>query len=276
MEYASWSKQQLKRMVVKDGRHVTSVWCSQPSDKPFILLVHGISGDHVGLVALAIELTKTHRVAIVDLPGHGKSSAIPLPNAASLQLWFERTLIAIEREISPVAAICAHSFGCSAVLGKDIVVTRKIVLLNPVPNTSEMYERYSRMIMNSAHFWAHIYNWRLFILLRGMTLAKLRTREAMRRIRWVGWNSRATYAQIVYQAGLVDMILDGSAYASAKGGDIDLVVCGMFDTTAAQRDSLDMQTVFGSTHIVFLRGGHLLPIESPERVANLIREVMVE
>lgn len=274
MDYATWSQTQLKRISIRDGRQVTSVWCSSPSDLPLIVLVHGISGDHAGLVALAHDLVKTHRVAIVDLPGHGKSSAFPLPNATALQQWFNRTIDAIEQKIGPIAAICAHSFGCSAVLDEEMIRRHKIILLNPVPTPSAMYARYSRMIMDSAHFWAHIYNWRGFILLRGMTLAKVRTREAMRRVRWVGWNSRATYSQIVFQSRLVDIILDADAYKHARQG-VALVVCGMFDTTALERDSLDMEEVFGATRVVFLRGGHLLPIESPGRVASLIREVVV-
>lgn len=274
MEYATWSTQ-LKRMPIWDGRHVTSVWCSPENGMPLIVLVHGISGDHAGLVALAHELVKTNRVAIVDLPGHGKSSQVPLPDAATLKRWFNRVIIAIERDIAPIAAICAHSFGCSAVLDEQTIQRYKIILLNPVPTPSAMYARYSRMIMDSAHFWAHIYNWRVFILLRGMTLAKVRTREAMRRVRWVGWNSKATYSQIVFQSRLVDIILDGSAYVHARRGGVALVVCGMFDTTAIERDSLDMKAVFGGSRVVFLRGGHLLPIESPQRVASLIREVVV-
>jgi pimeloyl-ACP methyl ester carboxylesterase len=275
MDYTAWSKRQLRQKLIQDGKHTASLWCSSANGKPLVLLVHGISGDHAGLIPLAAELIKTHQVALIDLPGHGQSSELPLPNAAALQRWFQCILVLLEQEIGDVALICAHSFGCSAVINKKTLASHKVILLNPVPTPSAMYAHYSRIIMDSAHFWAHIYNWRLFILLRGLTLAKLRSRDVVRRIRWVGWNSRPTYRQIVFQAGLVDMILDGSAYADAKRGGAVLVVCGMFDTTACERDSLDMESVFGSTRTVFLRGGHLLPIESPQRVARLICETKV-
>lgn len=275
MEYATWSKKKLKRVALKNGRHITSVWCSEQSDLPLIVLVHGITGDHVGLAALAQELAETYQVAIVDLPGHGKSSQIPLPDAITLQQWFAQTLDAIEHEIGKVEAICAHSFGCSAVLGEDILKKRKVILLNPVPTPSTPYAQYARLIMDSAHFWAHIYNWRPFVLLRGMVLAKVRTRDALRRIRWAGLNSRATYSQVVFQSRLVNIILDSSAYKFAGSGKVALVVCGMSDTTAYERDSLDMETAFGGSKVVFLKGGHLLPIESPDRVAALICEAMV-
>jgi len=71
------------------------------------------------------------------------------------------------------------------------------------------------------------------------------------------------------------MILDGSAYQHASDGKVALVVCGMYDTTARQRDTLDMEKVFGPTRAVFLKGGHLLPIESPERVAHLVRDCLI-
>jgi len=275
MDYTAWSKQHLKKLILYQAKKKVCVWVTPENDKPLAILVHGISGDHAGLIPLAAELVKTYRLVIVDLPGHGKSSMTPLPNASALQGWFAGVLGIITQKFGKPALVCAHSFGCSAVLDAEVLKNHRVILLNPVPMPSPIYETYARLIVRSAHFLAHIYNWRLFIWLRGITLAKLRTREVLRRVRWVGWNSRATYRQIVYQAGLVDLIVDTSAYEAAANGNVKLVVCGIGDTTARQRDSLDMETVFGKTRIVFLRGGHLLPIESPARVARLIREVMV-
>lgn len=238
-------------------------------------MVHGISGDFNGLVPLAAELVSYYRVVFIDLPGHGRSDEIPLPTAKTLQAWFEEALRLIEQELGPVDFIAAHSFGCSVVLSPKVLAAKKVALVNPVPTPSVMYAKYARAIMDSAHFWAHVYNWRLFVVLRGMTLAKNRTREAMQRVRWVGLRSKASYAQIVFQSRLVNIILDASAYKQARQGTVSLVVCGLSDTTARERDSLDMRNVFGNTPVLFLRGGHLLPMESPEAVARLIRETMV-
>jgi len=129
--------------------------------------------------------------------------------------------------------------------------------------------------MRSAAFWALIYNWRVLVYLRGMALAKVHTPDALRRIRWVGRQSRPNYRQTIFQAGLVDLILDSSAYQQVADGTVVLVLCGLGDTTARQRDSLDMEAVFGSSPVVFLAGGHLLPIESPQRVADVILKTMV-
>lgn len=275
MDYMTWSEKNLEQVFLAGNDKKTSIWLSKPNNKPLIVLVHGISGDHAGLIPVAHELTKRYQVVLVDLPGHGMSDEISLPDAQTLKRWFVRTLSLIEEQIGPVPLICAHSFGCSAVLDKKILRSKKVVLINPVPTPSPMYAHYSRMIMDSARFWAHIYNWRVFILLRGVTLAKVRTRESLRRVRWVGWNSRPTYRQIIFQSGLVDMILDGTAYKGLKDGLVTTIICGMFDTTACERDSLDMREVFGPSKTIFLRGGHLLPIESPTRVADLVDEAML-
>ena len=276
MDYGAWVDDHLTQVVIAHDRHKVSVWCTEPSDKPLIVLVHGISGDHMGLVPLAVELASQYRIALIDLPGHGKSDALPLPNAATLQEWFDEILHKVEKEVGSADTVIAHSFGCSAVLSQKVLTEHKVILLNPVPTPSTMYASYARVIMDSAHFWAHIYNWPPFVLLRGMTLTKITTREAFRRVRWTGLNSRPTFEQTIFQASLVDMILDGSAYKHTGKGHVNLIVCGMYDTTARQRDTLDMEAVFGPSRVVFLRGGHLVPIEMPDRVATLIREVMVQ
>lgn len=275
MDYTAWKSERLTQHKLAFDGHEASLWLSPPSGKPLLVLVHGIGGDHHGLVPLAAELEETYRLALLELPGHGGSSRVPLPNAAALRRWCDGAVAKIEQEIASVAGVCGHSFGCSAVLG-GILKKKKVVLINPVPTPSGMYATYARIIMDSAHFWAHIYNWRPFVVLRNRVLMKTRARDARRRVRWVSARSSATPKQVMYQAGLVDMILDGSAYRNVRGGDVALVVCGMFDTTARERDSLDMEAVFGRSRAVFLRGGHLLPMEAPDRVARLIREAMVK
>lgn len=275
MDYQAWSKKHLKRVSLRQLGKTTSVWCTEESDKPLLVLVHGITGDYSGLVPLAAELAGRYRLAIVDLPGHGKSSVIRLPDASSLQRWFDAVLEKIEKEIGKPEYIVAHSFGCAAVIGAETLRRHKVILLNPVPTPSEMYSRYARVIMRSASFWAYVYNWRFLIYLRGTALIKNHARDAKKRVYWVGRQSRPSYSQTIFQAGLVDLILDESAYRNVHDGRVKLVVCGMFDTTAKQRDSLDMREVFGDTDIVFLRGGHLLPIEDPARVAAVLLRGMI-
>jgi len=271
MDYSKWSKTHLLKKTIKDGAYSTSVHYTKGIDdtKPLIVLVHGIGGDFTGLVPLAVELSPHFRLAIVEIPGHGLTDIIPLSDITDLQEWFERTLKHIEVEMGQTAVVCAHSFGCSAVVSEMVLKTRKVILLNPVPLPSEAYRAYAKMIVSEKRVWAHIYNWRPLVILRGVTLCKIRTRDAYRRVRWVGRHI-SSYKQVVYQSELTELLLDKSGYSHALNNRVSLVVCALSDTIPAQRDSLDMEDVFGSTQVLYLKGGHLMPIESPQRVARLI------
>lgn len=274
MNYQAWAEQHLTPVSLHELGKVTTAWMTKESDKPIVVMVHGIGGDYSGLVPLAVELADTYRIIIVDLPGHGRTDAVRLPNAVSLRRWFEGVLAKVRKDFGKPALVIGHSFGCSAVIDESVLKKYKVVLLNPVPTPSEMYARYARAIMHSASLWAYVYNWRFLIYLRGRALIKVHTKPARLRVKWVGLHSKPTYTQTVFQAGLVDMILDGSAYKYVGSGKVALVLCGLYDTTARERDYLEMRTVFGDTRVIFLKGGHLLPIESPERVAQVIKAVI--
>jgi pimeloyl-ACP methyl ester carboxylesterase len=272
MNYSEWAAEHLTKKILHLRSKRVVVWqASQTSGRPTMLLVHGITGDHNGLVPLVSELSKTYNCLIVELPGHGSTDRIRLTNAGMLQKWFRDAQTLVEKEIGHIDIVCAHSFGCSAVVGHGSHAYRKkTILLNPVPHPSGVYAEYARGIMRFAGFWALFYNFRLFIFLRSITLVKANTWAARKNVGWVSRHSRPTYRQVIYQAGLVDIILDKTAYGYVKDR-IDLVVCGLEDTTADQRDSLELEKIFGRSPVLFLKGGHLLPIESPARVAELIR-----
>lgn len=273
MKYHKWVRHNLTQATIRVRGGDVMVWSArQQPGRQTILLVHGITGDHFGLVPLIEVLSRTYNCLVVELPGHGGSQRMPLRDARDLQRWFQAAYTVIEHDLSPIDAVVAHSFGCTAVAGSS---TRrsKTILINPVPQPSEMYTQYARLIMRFAGFWAIFYNVRLFIWLRSMTLAKIPSREARRRIGYVSRYSRPRYHQVIYQAGLVDIILDPAAYSHVKDV-VDLVICGLEDTTAMQRDSLEMRRVFGTSPVEFLRGGHLSPIETPDRVAAMIDHVI--
>lgn len=275
MNYTAWASENLIKKPIRLRSKRVMVWQAPVVDgRPTMLLVHGITGDHFGLVPLVERLSKNYNCLIVELPGHGATDKMRLHNASALQKWFTDVRGVIEKEIQNIDIVCAHSFGCTAVVGESNYNHRiKTILLNPVPHPSAIYAEYARVIMRFAGFWAVFYNMRVFIFLRSITLVKVNSWDARRRTGWVSKYSRPTYRQVIYQAGLVDIILDTSAYSYVKDR-IDLVICGLEDTTASQRDSLELESVFGNSPVLFLRGGHLLPIESPDRVAAMIRLVV--
>lgn len=271
LPYTEWGETMLRqRFMTVDGAAV-SYWATKRRPQlPTLLLVHGITGDHNGLIPLAYELYDEANIILLELPGHGNSDRQPLKNAHDFQEWFDHTFEVLSESVPAIDWIIAHSFGCSGV-----IKTRgaKVVLLCPVPTPSSLYRQYAWIVMRLAPLWAFFYSWKIFVWLRGAALRKVRTLEASRRIRWAGFQSHASYSQIIYQAKLVNIILDPATYKSISDR-VKLVIAGLEDTTAQQRDSAELGAVFTGTRIEFLRGGHLLPIESPARTAQQIKRIL--
>jgi pimeloyl-ACP methyl ester carboxylesterase len=80
-----------------------------PPDAPRLLLLHGLGGSRSNWAFLAPELARTRRVLAVDLPGHGRSSA--LPAAPGLGPYADRVAKLLEDEGHAPADIVGHSFG---------------------------------------------------------------------------------------------------------------------------------------------------------------------
>jgi 3-oxoadipate enol-lactonase len=80
-----------------------------PPDGPPVVLLHGLGGSRSNWAFLAPELARTRRVLVVDLPGHGRSSA--LPAAPGLGPYADRVAKLVETERLAPADLIGHSFG---------------------------------------------------------------------------------------------------------------------------------------------------------------------
>lgn len=76
---------------------------------PPIVLVHGLGGAAANWAELASRLSRSRRVLIPDLPGHGRSS--PLPAARGLASFADRVASVVEREDALPAPVLGHSLG---------------------------------------------------------------------------------------------------------------------------------------------------------------------
>ncbi|MGH2934959.1 MAG: alpha/beta fold hydrolase [Gaiellaceae bacterium] len=77
--------------------------------QPALVLVHGLGGTIENWRALAPSLAARHRVLVPDLPGHGRSSA--LPEARDLDALAEAVLGIAEAEETGDAVWIGHSLG---------------------------------------------------------------------------------------------------------------------------------------------------------------------
>lgn len=91
-----------------------------PASGPSLVLVHGLGGAAANWVDLAPRLAERRRVLVLDLPGHGLSTALPVvPNLA---VFADRIALVAEREEMLPAAVVGHSLG--AVVGLRLALRR--------------------------------------------------------------------------------------------------------------------------------------------------------
>src|SRR5918999_664450 len=87
---------------------------------PPLLLLHGLAGGASNWADLAPLLAGRHRVLVPDLPGHGRSTA--LPAAVSLEPFVDRVARLALREGFEQAAVVGHSLG--GLIGLRLAVRR--------------------------------------------------------------------------------------------------------------------------------------------------------
>lgn len=81
---------------------------------PPLILVHGLGGAASNWTELAPALLERHRLLVLDLPGHGGSTA--LPGVSGLEPFADRVGVVAEREGMFPAPVVGHSLGGMIVL----------------------------------------------------------------------------------------------------------------------------------------------------------------
>ncbi|WP_157684713.1 alpha/beta fold hydrolase [Bdellovibrio bacteriovorus] len=109
------------------------------TQNPAVLLVHGWSGRGTQIGAFAAPLVKAgFRVIAIDGPAHGASDG-QMTNVGE----FANALMAVQKNIGPLHALIAHSFGagCSIVaIQRGLQVKKAVLIAGPA--------RYERVLAN--------------------------------------------------------------------------------------------------------------------------------
>ncbi len=234
-----------------------------------MVFVHGLGGDHHGLMPLAYCLRRSGRVVLIELPGHGESAIPGWIRMADFQLWFAAVLDELRKRYGRVVVI-AHSFGCS--VAAAAVYSERLILINPVPSPSSGFASYAGMMYRLRWLMSPLYSWYPLAMLRGLAIRKIPGRASLKMIHWVTRQQRVTPKQVKYQIMVTRALLKTRPFQAADqpGAGQLLVLAGTDDNIPRQRDSLQLQAVFPAAIILFLRGGHILPIESPDYAARAI------
>lgn len=240
--------------------------------KPLLVLLHGFGGTYHGLLPLARALAKNWRVIILEMPNHGASQLVDIVSSQQLQAWAHEALAEISKQYGKPTAVVAHSFGCGAFANPAITRRYPTVMLCPVPTPSYSFRIMARSAIRSS-FLSRLQNTPHLAVVKGMALLK---RQNQRAVQFVGWNSRCfatpTADQLEKQRHMLRIALEHDLFSpTTLVNTVRLVVAGAADTTATQRTTEQLQAVFGArTHVHVIEGGHLLFLEAPEELAELI------
>lgn len=262
-----WTKGLEKEFIVAHGIQ-TAIFMAPDNGKPIAIFLHGINGDHHGMIPLAY-LSQRYRPILIDLVGHGETD-MPKNGATdltTLRLWFSKALDIIAKYHGEPSLIVTHSFGCYVVNQNDHI---KSVFICPVPNASRFYTFMSRAgdFMFKTNLAIRVYNSFPFAIIRGIKLLHTRTRRTVDLMIFLSQVSRAaTLEQRRYQARLSLLSSKRDLFVDI---DPDIVIIGLADKVACERSSDQMQRVFPQAVIKSASGGHLAPIENAKEIFDII------
>lgn len=216
------------------------------------------------MVPLAYHYRNSATIILVDMPGHGTSDTPSWKNVKAFQDWYIQLLEALRQSGTPVTKVVAHSFGCA--VAEVTPPSVPCILLNPVPYSRLSHAKYTNVIAQNATALSFIYNWYPIALLRGLSIRKNYTKTSLANIRWVTRRTYAKRKQFSFQSQLPLMAMKHRP--SGMSGLHISVVVGLHDTIPRELDSRQLQQLYPHADILFLNGGHILPIENPQYVAE--------
>lgn len=260
--------------VVIDGVKIFSQSVG-PSDAPIVLMLHGLAGSHRGLLALARALGDW-QVVLIDLPGHGNSGDIDGEYSIKRLTTYINHFIE-QMPVRPVAVL-GHSFGslvCLTGARQRPDLYPRLILCNPVHYNTQSRNLVMRAIYRATATVPQAIGQKIALSRRvnrivGDQMLTTRNQRLRQRLQKVGYEDKR---RVAYRAGL-ELMRDATWYDTLTAiHDLRLPTLAITGSTDQLIDEPTIQALEQNKLITVHRvsgRGHLLPAESPRRVAHLI------
>ena len=262
-----------------DGRHI-AYWEGGDPKGPPVLLVHGLGGDHRGLIGCTTALGSC-RLIIPDLPGYGLSA--PLQTTHSLQAYADfldtfRAQLDIER-----LAVLGHSFGAAIALTYAASYPKrltKLILLNPVVGASHSRStRLGTLYMTIACLFperiAHALvcnKAAVYVTDRAvMTRGGKPYRKKILREDYTNYRRASVRAM---QEGIASLAHTTIRTLTPQAHVATYIIAGKKDTVSSMAESNQLATALAAQYTVIDEGGHLYPLEDPDHASMLVQQFL--
>lgn len=247
-----------------------------------VLLVHGLCGDHQGLLDCTEKLSNYH-IYSLDLPGYGHSQPLnikhTIKNYADFLESFRQALGITKFNL------IAHSFGAAIAYvyaQRYPDSTNKMILLNPAfdnqPTISRQFSRlYSNLALRLPDRLSH------FLLCNRLIVyasdKAIMTKEGKPLHRKILSQDYDNYRRVDIHAledsiySLDHLKIDWRTIHKTK--DEVLIILGESDILVRADSLVNNQIISANSTIVLMPGGHLLPLEKPDEIGQLIKNFLL-
>lgn len=258
------------------GGAVTYYWEHGSPKKPVIVLLHGFSGTHEGMVDMARAI-KGYRLIIPDLPGCGKSG--PLPGKHTLEnysAWLDAFLQALGlREV----VVIGYSFGARLGLvfgaGRPEKVKR-LVLITPAVRAETFIAKLSLLAFTITEILpVHLQKkWlfnRVFKTLSNKIIFKSSGKK--RRQKLIAMDAAAVQSlDIRANIEMFDEFYRAESLVNGEKINVQtLIIAGDEDEVATVNSVTELHSRFNNAELkIMKKSGHILVLERPFATGNII------
>jgi pimeloyl-ACP methyl ester carboxylesterase len=246
-----------------------------------LIFIHGLRGDHYGLIEIADALRKDFDVITPDLPGYGEHVALKYQTLDSYADWLHEYIQELNLAKKPV--LIGHSMGSMVTsyfqtkYPED--TDKRTVYLAPIVRTEKHQKRSNRvakLLIGVLNLMSGRRRYRLlkskfvaFIISRYLTYDHARQKFIDRQ--HFEHSGRFTSTKAV----IGDIELSMREQTTLEAPKTTLLCMGNHDRLSKVKNVQERMKGHKNISLVVLEGtGHLLNYEQPEKCANTIRKFL--
>ncbi|MDO4872188.1 MAG: alpha/beta hydrolase [bacterium] len=254
-------------LLLKNGSKI-SFYTEKSSKKPLAVLIHGFGGNAYGMNFLAQKMSKKWRVLLFEMPNHGKSDFSKIENTAVFQEITDQIIAKIEEKFGKISLVVCHSISCCAI-SENVSSRISSALITPVFATSPAYNFGAELLFRSKIF-ALISNFWLWSPIKATFLIRNWHKKSVRNVFENMLHSQPSFRQIIAQAKMSKIVLEKPLLRESSK-NIKFLIIGGRDGMSEKLSENQREMFFPNAQIHTLKTGHLLPLEIPEKVAEILQ-----